>query len=596
MASRGQYRGGHGGRRFSRGSQDRGARGFRDPYRGGGEHSGHSAQSTTSFNLENLCRMLQQANNTVSNLTSRLDKLENRGPDNKSGKPNRAAEISAGPFPTYYNNRSSNPCFADVCKSIYRIVQLQHHMDNWKTLPKSIQDRMDKLVRDVNPPMTNDTFKILLGEATEQYKEKMIQLVQQHLQSNFIQKVADAGRLSRVDIERATDVASKYLQTRLGRRLDANKRLSLLKTAADAVGQVYQPPPPLPAMLQVQDPPSSPPLANMEDEWHLVASPRTSTSCKRKAEDNISSTPTSNRFQMLQEEEEDEEEDHEPQLNSEPTAPPPVQHSAKKVRKATRFFISHTQDPTCEPAFPAPPVQRSPDRMNITRVSIPMPGTQQPDPSSPTPSIHNPVISNPNHRRTSTSYIQKVTVSQRGVEIFHGPLDKWIIKPSPSTHTLVIGDANLRHVHGIPDGWEIHYAPDATIQDIYKTVSNSFSLEESREYNVIIQAGINNRNETETYTARIINFFCGYLYRAKAISNFMHLGVSTAKSMSEKHIQAINMVNQTFITAITEKNCIPPLDPDDVTISETDPQGMLYTEETTDRIFSAVFNKYGLTF
>ena len=76
----------------------------------------------------------------------------------------------------------------------------------------------------------------------------------------------------------------------------------------------------------------------------------------------------------------------------------------------------------------------------------------------------------------------------------------------------------------------------------------------------------------------------------------MHLGVSTAKSMSEKHIKAINMVNQTFITAITEKNCIPPLDPDDVTISETDPQGMLYTEETTDRIFSAVFNKYGLTF
>ena len=577
MATRGQQRSHQRGRGYSRGLRVGGARGSHQ-----GDRGERFVQPTSGFNFEDIHQLLQQVNNCVSILSTRVGKLENRGPDSITDKPTRATTRSAGPS-THINNNvihSTNPDFPEVCKSVYRQVQLRHHLDNWTSLPKSLQDRLKKLVQDINPPMSNEDFRRQLTAATDDYIDKIVDVVKRHMKQCLIQKEADAGGLSRVDIDRATDVATKYLTTRLGRRLDATKRTALVKNAADTIGRHFQPPPSLPANIQA----SSPPLPSMDDQWHVVGSPRTVpfTPGKRKAQSSPIVTPTSNRFQILDGDVEDHDDDDDDDDSDPSSLHPPVQHSTTKPRqeptsKSRSVHPSQPVQPSAKKAKTFVPVQHSPKQVQTARSSRSLLQDATSKPASQPPPKSSLASGHPHS----------------GVQIYSDGGDDydWRIHPHRDTHTVVVGDFNLRHITGIPDGWEIHCRPDA---NLYQTLQALHGLPKDPpgHYHVIIQSGINHRNDSSDSISCWVHRLVGALQRNPAVTEFRQLAVSTSHSMRSKHVTAMKFLNERFIHEITEENCLPPLLPEDVVTESDDPDGVCYTAETTAKIFTAIFTYY----
>ena len=551
MASRGFSRGrpgyrgnGRGGRGpYARGPQGGGWRGAtRDgsgPRRGGvGSHGSQSLPSAVPSGLEDLFRQLTT---TVTLLANRIEHLEKGGPDRNTGKPTKAVITPAGPpsTTTIAHTMSSNPNFAEVCKCLYRWVQLTHHQDNWKTLPKSLHERIKKLATDINPPMVDNEFRQRMNEATDDYANKMVRLVQEHIAKHKIDKEAHAGILSREDIDRATDVASKYLNTRLGRRLDANKRTALLKRASEFIGRMHKPPPHLPPVSVIVQGNGVSPIT--EDQWHTVTN-------KRKARSSPSSTlsttpPTSNRFQSLAMEEEDDDDDD----DVEPCSPPAVVrtrvlHSAKKSKPA----------PASRSTPPARPPARTASISLATRLS-------------------------------------SISVDSR-VKIFEGAKHTWSIQPNENTHSIIIGDSNLRKITKVPEGWEVHCLPDAHIKHVALAVS-TLPQQPQDQYTVFIQAGINDRDNYDSTVEKEIEDLACLLAMNPSVRRHLHVGISVSSSLNPDQKENIKKINDAFKHCLEEKHCIPPLDPNDVEICRDDQYGIHHTSTTTEKIFHHIFAK-----
>jgi hypothetical protein len=244
-----------------------------------------------------LQHLLQQISNTLVVLSGRVESLEKKkGPDSNTAPAARATEPAkpAGPF----LHKSNNKDFVSVSKSLYRMVQIGHHTSNWKRLPKSIDERLTKLVDDINPPMCDSDFKKELNIITQQYGEEVRRLVSDHLDRKLVEAEQEAKLLDPTDVGRAKEVASKYLTARLGKRLADQRRVELLNSAASVIGAQRGPQPAAAA------------TGTANAGWTEVKN-RTPTraadthahdSRKRKA-DSANSTPIENRFEVLKNEE-----------------------------------------------------------------------------------------------------------------------------------------------------------------------------------------------------------------------------------------------------------------------------------------------------
>lgn len=542
MTTRGQFqfrndngRGGRRGRGTSRG-RSRASRGpsrvGRGPNRTDGGPGGFLPRppmpQSTAFNLDDIAKLIQQVNATVATLSNRMDRMEKDDVNKRLNRPTPASSKPLDVRPITVSNttnpQSENGDFPNVCKCLYRLVQLQHHRDNWNTLPKAISERLQRFIDDINPPMPGDEFKKQLTTLTEEYASSIVQLVQQHIDMGIAQKEVEAGNLNRVDIDRATEVASKYLTTRLGKRLDPGKRSQLLKKATLTVGRLRQPPPfHVPQPVVATSHPSSPTQIQPDAQWEPVATSRPSISTagsKRKAEGSANTTPTNNRFQVLATVHAADDIDIEPEdEEGEPSSsPPPIQHSAKKAKQSAT-------------------------------------------------------------RRNTGS----------GVKIFGGPKDDWTIQPAADTHTIVVGDSNLRRIKQIPAGWEIHCLPGAKFPDVTKAIE-SLPAEPKDNLTVIVQAGINHRNNYSKTTEQELDRLIHSLLVHSAVRRTIHIGISATPSMDFVNRAVLRKINDRFKHGLTAENCIEPLADDDVTTSSTDMQGIHYSDDTTDKIFSTVFN------
>lgn len=175
---------------------------------------------------EDLRRVIDDMGNTIAALTERLETM-------KSGRTNKTTRV---PPSTNFAATSHNDDFAPVCKTLYRWVQINHHRTNWERLPKSIDQRLNRLTDDIKPPMTDDGLRSALADANKQFGEKIRSLVSLHLRTKQTETELVLGGLDPTDVDRAKNVASKYLNNHLGRRLLASRRDDLLDIAAAMVG------------------------------------------------------------------------------------------------------------------------------------------------------------------------------------------------------------------------------------------------------------------------------------------------------------------------------------------------------------------------
>ena len=115
--------------------------------RGGTTRAQHNGRTNTSQDLENMVetvlkRILEQRDDPHTN-----GNLELRDSTLHHTHQQRATAMTSNG-----TNRSENPEFQTMWKSLYKVIQIQHHLDNWSDLPKSIRRDLTHLGKDIRPP------------------------------------------------------------------------------------------------------------------------------------------------------------------------------------------------------------------------------------------------------------------------------------------------------------------------------------------------------------------------------------------------------------------------------------------------------------
>lgn len=259
---------------------------------------------------------------SITMLSTRLDNLQqNRGFDNNKNKtssrpgPPEVAKTSAA--------KSTNEEFAAVTKCLYRIVQLHHHQTNWNSVPDSINNQIKHLMDNIKPPASDDAFRNAMSDLMTDFGKKIREIVSQHLQNKLVAIELEAGQMSRTDIDRAQEIASKYINTRLGKRLPQYRKVTLLQRATNMIGAHKQPPP-----------------ARSVDgmAWQTVGT----SGVKRPAPTTPDTVEVNNRFVILTE---NDDTDMEPDEDPIPRATTPSRQQLKKRKQSalTRKTTSGVQ-------------------------------------------------------------------------------------------------------------------------------------------------------------------------------------------------------------------------------------------------------------
>lgn len=177
---------------------------------------------------------------TLKEVLCRLLLLEGRGPARAQPAAQANATKPSGPRHTDTTpdqvTRSDNINFASVCKVLYRSVQLEHHLDNWKQLPEKLSKRLQSFVADIKPPMVDDLLKAKLARVTEEYGRLLCGIVRQHLEEKAALNDVDASGYSSEDVYRAKLVAEGYVNTRLGNKINPERKGQLLEQAVRKIG------------------------------------------------------------------------------------------------------------------------------------------------------------------------------------------------------------------------------------------------------------------------------------------------------------------------------------------------------------------------
>lgn len=282
----------------------------------------------TNENSE-LHSVLQQISDTLLTLSVRVEAIErnNKGPDSNSAPVTRPKEaVPAGPK----SHKTTNNDFASVSRGLYKMVQIGHHTTNWERLPKSIDERLEKLIADIKPPMWDEKFRVELRTLTQSYGEEVRRLVSDHLQQKQAETEVTVGCLDATDIDYAKEVASKHITARLGKRLTDQRRTTLMNVAASKVG------------LHRHAPPKILPAMNNTSAWTTVnrknspaaRKPEVCLPVRKRKVSSTGSTPVSNKFEVLDvEPHENSDHDMEPNVSVTPLKATTVRPTPKKTRR-----------------------------------------------------------------------------------------------------------------------------------------------------------------------------------------------------------------------------------------------------------------------
>lgn len=453
---------------------------------------------------------IDELRRNITSLQARLEVLQNRR--------NQTA-------PT-----SSNTEFADVTKNIYKWVQLQHHLNNWKNLPKSLAGRLDRLIDDIKPPNCNDMLQNFLKLLAKKFGHDIRNAVDSHLRQQLNETESTAARLNPLDLMRAKEIADRYLRNRLG-RLSADQRHAFINSAAELIGirrdrsassDVF---PAAADVISTTHPvrhSNSPnrtttpqPTNNPTMEWNVVAG--RSPGRKRRASATPEYPSTGNRFGLLHNESDhnggDDDEDDDVRIL---TLPPT--HTTKQTKK----------------------------------------------------------------NKTSNNTMSTLS----GIDVFTGPKHDWKIDINHDTTCLVIGDSNLRNISKLPPRWQIASLAGCRLEHVTRALSRSSIAD--HHINLVIQAGINHRDETASDFHLDIDHLLHEARGLEYINRIFYAGISTSNDI--RRTTNIDQINDIIASTVGHDGYILPLDSAHVNITPVDRYGIHHTADTADMIINRIYH------
>lgn len=418
------------------------------------------------------------------------------------------------------DDKSINPQFTDLWKSIFKGVQLKHHLKNWKEIPQSIKNNLEELAEQINPPVPSEDTKKMIHDIMMQTGERVKSVVQEHLHEKLLANQLFIATLNPMDHYKARAIAKKHLKRRLGNRI---QEAQLNKYIDEEMIHIDRPTTRAPENRQ----PSTSAYA-----WSEVVH----RAAKRKQPDTRSppALATRSRFEILTSED--------------------VEHSTAES--------DYDEEENTEP----PRTTAKPSLKNQKR---------DPNPNRPAAEPTNDADSMDESTITCAQPAPRYEIRQRR------NFDATIHTP-PGTDTLVITDSQMRNLPGnlIPTGWFLSINPGMKIDDGIRQISRELNSPQVKT--IILSIGINDRASTPYYIKRDILELARTTKHAerKGISVLVNEVAYNHRSLPDEEQQNVEQINQNLTEYIAKENLLHTIPTDEV---KTKTDGIHLTDECMGR-------------
>lgn len=413
------------------------------------------------------------------------------------------------------DDKSTNPQFTDLWKSIYKGVQLKHHLKNWKETPKSIKNNLEELAEQINPPVPSEATKKMIHDIMMQTGERVKSVVQEHLQEKLLVNQLFLATLDPTDHYKARAIAEKHLKRRLGNRIQEAQLTKYI-----------------------------------DEEMIHIDRPRT-----RAPEDR---QPSTSAYQWTE------------VVNRTAKRKQPDTRSPPGLATRSRFEVLTSED--VEPTTAESDYDEEEDTEPQHTTTKPSPKTQKKDPAPNRP------VAQPTNIMDEIMDVSTITQPAPRSEIRQRRNFDATIKTPPGTDTLVITDSQMRNLPGslIPTDWFLSINPGMKIDDGIRQIGRELNSPQVKT--IILSVGINDRTSTPYYIKRDILELARTTKHAerKGISVLINEVAYNRRSLPDEEQQIVDQINQNLTEYIAKENLLHTLPTDEV---KTKPDGIHLTDD-----------------
>ena len=458
-------------------------------------------------------------------------------------QPDPPSTSTAGPKmqpakPTEPVIQSENSDFAQICKGLNRMVQLKRHKTNWATLPASIERNIQHVAKNIRPVQPTDKLTTDISAIFERAGTELRDRVMHHFDECIDSNVASLKRFNPLDKDRAIDIVTNQLQTRLGKKVTQSALRKMVEEEAKVIG-----------------------VANS----HSFKLPKNAV--KKPC---VMKTPpfnTHNSFGIL--ETLGEGNDDVEQETPSPVRKIPNRHLPQTPRNVDNSVGTVTFTPS---KLSTPGTS---NRQAVTQMeTIPMDLESSTHATAALVTDIPPIPSTPN---TSQTHVDSKFTR-------HSPSDKssWKVELRADTECLIIADSNLKYLTNddIPSGFQVDSFSGANFTNIVGVIKD---LPNDKINHLFLAIGINHKDdnfETRTWPAME-----GVLQMArdKAKTGVTTVEVSINQRFAQNRKDNLKQVNRQLRRCAN--NYVPPLYEHEIFV---DQDGVHYTRDTQLRILKNI--------
>lgn len=424
-----------------------------------------------------------------------------------------------------------------MTKALYRTVQIQRHMDNWKELPKSIRKNLNDIANLIRPTDPTDDLVADINTIFLQTGERVRNRVEEHFRERLDTNRNILATVNAADKQVAADTVLRQINRSAGRKVST---AAIEKIIKDEIT-----------------------LMNLPAE---TIAPLAKRVCRQKTPPTINqpSISTSNRYQPLTTMSDMEENDEAiADTETEEDTAQPLGPRRRKQRPAPiqQPNLEDTENPSTSTALPAPPAPTVLDTF-IT--------TQPPQALTTSPKIDDDY--SPQHGR------KKIFDTASNMATKN---EQWRVNVLAVTHTLIISDSNMRLVEPttMPPGWQLAVLPGARLDHIPDIL---YKLPATKLTNLILAVGINNRTRINT-TPDVMESISALL--KKRSKSAFTVGISFNRFRPQPEQDKIILLNRQLST-MKGVHHIPALGRDDTkTVADTN---IHHDKDTVSKIWYKV--------
>lgn len=489
--------------------------------------------------------------------------------------------ILPGPRPQVVipEHTRANQDTALLSHSLFRVVQLQHHIGIWRRLPEKISRGLDEVFYAISPPMPDQDLVEDLRGVYNRLTKEIKEIVGNHMEGKLESTKRIITRCNPYDQLRATNQARDLIERRLG-KVQKRRANAWLDEALDWVGtrqfdtvqqgreEVHgantREPPTGTGTEETRDPPME------AEEGGAGANNRKRKIDRGSPARGPAPIETSNRFNVLADAgEEGIGGDQEEELGT-----------AEEER------VNKTPD------------QRSKKRNNASSPPTTHQETNGGAPGADHGSPQDRAASQPHPTgmgETETITISPISASQgaaRSVEskttgkyIYRSENKaQWSLKTRRPNVTLIIGDSNLRLINETPEEWETHVFPGAYLDHGHKLLAN---LKGPTPDKIVIALGINNKAQDMSSWWKDLKLT--HTTATKLTTETYFLGISTTRNsgLNNAHHETVAEINRKA-EQLFGKRYIRPLPQDKVSIVPSDLCKIHHSADTVSRIRDSI--------